>query len=80
LAKGERIQAILNIIKAVAQKRYEEVLVSVRHAEGLLSGQQGAKALLEASIPILRFFILRFLTKTFETLELPAIAKFLSLK
>ena len=80
MAKSERIQAIVNIIKAVAQKKYEDVLVSARHAEALLGGHQGAKALIEASIPILRYYILRFLTRTFETLEIGALAKFLSLK
>lgn len=79
LAKNERIQAIVNIVKAVAQKKYEDVLVSARHAEALLGGHQGTKALIEASIPILRFYILRFLTRTFETLELGALSKFLGL-
>lgn len=80
MRKNEKVIAVSNIIKAVLQKRYGDILVSTKNAETVLNTSNEGKALLEASLPILRFFVLRFLTKTFETISLVEIAKYLDLK
>ena len=68
------------MLKAILQKRYEEILIHFRESEALLRGTDDTQALAEALLPILRFYILRVLTKTFETLPLKNLSAFLNLK
>jgi len=54
-------------------------LIAVHKAEQSFQQKDEALLLLRASVPILRAYILHFLTQTFETIPQKELAKYLNL-
>lgn len=79
IKKNERIKVISEILKALLQRKYENVLEIVRKAEGAFQQNEESFLLLRASTLILRSFILHYLTQTFETIPLTDLVKYLNL-
>lgn len=80
MTKNDRIKAVANVLQSVLQKRYHDILPNLNSALTALQNAGDLHTLLEACTPVLRFFILRYLTRTFETFALKDFARYLNLK
>ena len=80
MKKNDRIKAVANVLQSVLQKRYQDILPNLNSALTALNNAGDLYVLLEACLPVLRFFILRYLTRTFETFTLKDFARYLNMK
>jgi len=74
------LKSISTLLKTIIHDNYNEMILSAQNAEKLYSGAEDIKALLRASVTVLRALIMRKITRDFINLPLKDVSKYLALR